>query len=175
MKKMFLPSLLLLLSLTALPAVAADAKLGTVDMQKILILSDAGKEAKEQLSLKAAKYEAEKNIKEDELKRLKGELEKQSVLLSESARGAKEKDYQQKLKEYQRFLKDAQEELQARNDEFTNKIVDEIVKMVQDYGKKSGFTLIFVKNEGMIYMDEKVDLTDELLKQFNAARKSLKK
>jgi outer membrane protein len=175
MKKALFSSLLLLLSLTALPAVAADAKLGTVDMQKILLLSDAGKDAKEQLSLRAAKYEAEKNVKEDELKRLKGELEKQSVLLSESARGAKEKDYQQKLKEYQRFLKDAQDDLQAKNDEFTNKIVDEIVKLVQEYGKKSGYTLIFVKNESMIFMDDKVDLTDELLKQFNAARKSPKK
>ena len=175
MKKALFPSLLLLLSLTALPAVAADAKLGTVDMQKVLLLSDAGKDAKEQLSLRAAKYEAEKNVKEDELKRLKGELEKQSVLLSENARGAKEKDYQQKLKEYQRFLKDAQDDLQAKNDEFTNKIVDEIVKLVQEYGKKSGYTLIFVKNESMIFMDDKVDLTDELLKQFNAARKSPKK
>jgi outer membrane protein len=165
--------LLLLLSVNS--AFATDAKLGSVDMQKILLLSDAGKDAKEQLSLKAAKYEAEKNIKEDELKKLKGELEKQSVLLSESARGAKEKDYQQKLKEYQRFLKDAQDDLQAKNDEFTNKLVEEIVKVVQDYGKKNGFTFIFVKNDSMIFMDERIDLTDELLKQFNAVKKASRK
>lgn len=175
MKKSLFVSFLLLASTLVVPAFAADAKLGTVDMQKVLMLSDAGKEAKEQLAVKAAKYEAEKNLKEEELKKLKGELEKQSVLLSESARGAKEKDYQQKLKEYQRFLKDAQDDLQAKNDEFTNKIVEEIVKVVQDYGKKSGYTFIFVKNESMIFMDDKIDLTDELLKQFNAARKADKK
>jgi len=175
MKKTFIVSLLLLASLCVVPAFAADAKLGTVDMQKILLLSDAGKDAKEQLAVRAAKYEAEKNLKEDDLKKLKGELEKQSVLLSESARGAKEKDYQQKLKEYQRFLKDAQDDLQAKNDEYTNKIVDEIVKVVQEYGKKNAFTFIFVKNESMLFMDEKIDLTDELLKQFNAARKAEKK
>lgn len=175
MKKALFASLLLLLSLTALPLFAAEARLGTVDMQKILLQSDAGKEAKEQLALRAAKYEAEKNVKEEDLKKLKGELEKQSVLLSESARGAKEKDYQQKLKEYQRFLKDAQDDLQAKNDEFTNKIVEEIVKVVQDYGKKNGYTFIFVKNESMIFLDERIDLTDELLQQFNAARKAGKK
>jgi len=175
MKKTFIVSLLLLASLSVLPAFAADAKLGTVDMQKVLMLSDAGKDAKEQLAVRAAKYEAEKNLKEEDLKKLKGELEKQSVLLSESARGAKEKDYQQKLKEYQRFLKDAQDDLQAKNDEYTNKIVEEIVKVVQEYGKKNGFTFIFVKNESMLFMDEKIDLTDELLKQFNAARKAEKK
>ncbi len=175
MKKALFASLLLLLSLTALQAFAAEPKLGTVDMQKILLLSDSGKEAKEQLALRAAKYEAEKNVREEDLKKLKGELEKQSVLLSESARGAKEKDYQQKLKEYQRFLKDAQDDLQAKNDEFTNKIVDEIVKVVQEFGKKNDFTFIFVKNESMIFMDDRIDLTDELLKQFNAARKAVKK
>lgn len=175
MKKVFVTLLFMLFSLTAFSAFAAEAKLGTVDMQKILLLSDAGKDAKEQLALKAAKYEAEKNVKEDELKKLKAELEKQSVLLSESARVAKEKDYQQKLKEYQRFLKDAQDDLQAKNDEFTNKIVEEIVKVVQEYGKKSGFTFIFVKNESMIFMDDRIDLTDELLKQFNAVRKNVRK
>ncbi len=175
MKRSFYVLFVLLVSLIALPVFAADSKLGTVDMQKVLMLSDAGKDAKEQLAIRAAKYEAEKNLKEEDLKKLKGELEKQSVLLSESARGAKEKDYQQKLKEYQRFLKDAQDDLQAKNDEFTNKIVDEIVKLVQDFGRKNGFTFIFVKNESMIFMDDKIDLTDELLKQFNAARKAAKK
>jgi outer membrane protein len=173
-KKTFYLLIVLLTTLTV-PAFASESKFGTVDMQKILLLSDAGKEAKEQLALKAAKYEAEKNLKEEDLKKLKGELEKQSVLLSEVARGAKEKDYQQKLKEYQRFLKDAQDDLQARNDEYTNKIVEEIVKVVQEYGKKNAYTFILVKNDSMIFMDDKVDLTDELLKQFNSARKATKK
>lgn len=174
MNRSFLTIILLLLSFLALPVFAADLKLGNVDMQKILLLSDAGKDAKEQLAVKAAKYEAEKNVKEEDLKKLKGELEKQSVLLSESARVAKEKEYQQRLKEYQRFLKDAQDDLQAKNDEYTNKIVDEIVKVVQDFGRKNGYTYIFVKNESMLFMDDKVDLTDELLKQFNATRKAAK-
>ena len=175
MNKRALYFLIVLLTVLALPAFAAESKFGTVDMQKVLLLSDAGKDAKEQLALKAAKYEAEKNLKEEDLKKLKGELEKQSVLLSEVARGAKEKDYQQKLKEYQRFLKDAQDDLQAKNDEYTNKIVEEILRVVQEFGKKNAYTFIFVKNESMLFMDEKVDLTDELLKQFNASRKATKK
>lgn len=175
MQKLMLVLLMFVAIALAAPVMAADTKLGTVDMQKLLVLSDAGKDAKDQLAIKAAKYEAEKNLKEEDLKKLKTELEKQSVLLSESARGAKEKDYQQKLKEYQRFLKDAQDDLQAKNDEYTNRIVEEIVKVVHDFGKKNGFTYIFVKNESLIFMDEKVDLTDELLKEFNAARKAVKK
>lgn len=169
--KRFIVALFLLLSLP-LSALAADsAKIGSVDIQKVLLMSDAGKEAKEQLSQKAAKYEGDKNSKEEELKRLKGELEKQGLVLSETARGAKERDYQQRLKEYQRFLKDAQEDLQGKNDEFTSRIVDEIVKVSQAYGRQNGYTAIFVKSETMVYLDPSADLTEEVLKAFNASRK----
>lgn len=172
MKRIIIALALAIATLPASLAFGADAvKLGSVDVQKVLLLSDAGKEAKEQLALKANKYEVEKNGREEELKKLKTELEKQSVLLSESARNAKEKDYQQKLKEYQRFLKDAQDDLQAKNDELTNRIVEEIVKVIQDYGRKNAYSYIFVKNDSMIYVDDRSDLTDELLKLFNASRK----
>ena len=162
-------TLSLALASTALGA--EGVKIGSVDVQKIIINSDAGKEAKEQLAVRANKYEGEKNSREEELKKLKAELEKQNVLLSESARSAKEKDYQQKLKEYQRFMKDAQDDLQGKNDELTNKIVESIVKIIQEYGRKNGYTIVFVKNDGMIYVEERADLTDEILKAFNASRK----
>ena len=172
MKQITITLILFFSLILASAALGADGvKLGCVDIQKILLNSDAGKQAKEQLAGKANKYEGEKNSREEELKRLKAELEKQNVLLSESARGAKEKDYQQKLKEYQRFLKDAQDDLQAKNDELTNKIVEELVKMVQNYGRKNGYTFVFVKNDGMLFVDDKADLTEELLKAFNASRK----
>ncbi|UFS68630.1 OmpH family outer membrane protein [Geomonas sp. RF6] len=169
--KRFIIAAFLLLSLP-FAAVAADgSKFGSVDVQKVLLSSDAGKEAKDQLSARAGKLEADKGAKEEELKKLKAELEKQGSVLSESARANKERDYQQRLKEYQRFLKDAQEELQAKNDEFTGKLVEEIVKITQEYGRRNGYTAIFVKNEMMVYLDEKADVTDEVLKAFNAARK----
>jgi len=169
--KRFIVALFLLLALP-LSALAADAgKFGSVDIQKVLLMSDAGKQAKEQLGQKAGKYEAEKNSKEEELKKLKVDLEKQGIVLSESARSSKERDYQQRLKEYQRFLKDAQEDLQAKNDEFTGRIVDDIVKVAQEYGRKNGYTAIFVKSETMIYLNPSADLTDEVLKAFNASRK----
>jgi outer membrane protein len=171
--KRFVSTLIFALSLPlAASAFGADGvKLGAVDIQKVLLLSEPGKEAKEQLAVKANKYEGEKNAKEEELKKLKGELEKQNVLLADDARKAKEQHFMQKRKELDRFLKDAQDDLQAKNDELTNRIVDEIVKIIQDYGRKNGYEIIFVRNEGMIYLDEKADLTEEILKSFNAARK----
>ncbi|HXE95057.1 MAG TPA: OmpH family outer membrane protein [Dongiaceae bacterium] len=157
--------------LAATSAFAADVKLGYIDMQRALNSSEAGKEAKEQLAARVKKYQDEINSKQEEIKKLKDDLEKQGMLLSESARASKEKDYQQRLKEFQRFTKDAQEELQGKDEEFTRKILEGMEKIIQEFGRKNGYTFIFVKNEGMLFADDKSDVTDEVLKLLNASRK----
>lgn len=157
--------------LAATSVFAADVKLGYIDMQRALNGSEAGKEAKEQLAAKVKKFQDEINVKQDDLKKLKDELEKQGMLLSESARASKEKDYQNKLKDFQRFTKDAQDELQGKDEEFTRKILEGMEKVIQEYGRKNGYTFIFVKNESMLFVDDKADLTEEVLKLFNSNRK----
>jgi outer membrane protein len=150
---------------------AAEVKLGYIDMQRALNASESGKAAKEQLAAKVKKYQEDINVKQEEIKKLKDDLEKQGMLLSETARAAKEKDYQQRLKEFQRFTKDAQDELQGKDEEFTRKIIEGMEKVIQEFGRKNGYTFIFVRNEGMLFFNEKVDVTEEVLKIFNASQK----
>jgi outer membrane protein len=167
----FLLAGVLAFCIAATSSFAADVKLGYIDMQRALNSSEAGKEAKEQLAARVKKYQDEINSKQEEIKKLKDDLEKQGMLLSESARASKEKDYQQRLKEFQRFTKDAQDELQGKDEEFTRKILEGMEKVIQEFGRKNGYSFIFVKNEGMLFIDEKVDVTEEVLKNFNASRK----
>jgi outer membrane protein len=174
MKKILTCCLLVLALALASSVFAADeVRLGSVDVQKIMILSDAGKEAKVQLDMKARKAQMEANSREDELKKLKTELEKPSVILTEKERSTKEKFYEQRLQEYQQFVKSAKEEIQEKNTELTKWIAGDIIKIVQDYGQKKGYLFIFVKNDTMLYLDKKVDLTDEILKALNASKKTV--
>lgn len=170
MKQFFLAGVVLAV-MASTSVFAADIKLGYIDMQRALNGSEAGKEAKEQLAARVKKYQDEINVKQEDLKKLKDELEKQGMLLSDSARSAKEKDYQNKLKDFQRFTKDAQDELQGKDEEFTRKILEQMEKIIQEYGRKNGYTFIFVRNENMLFVDDKNDLTEEVLKLFNANRK----
>ena len=169
--KRFVLAGILASSIAATSVFAADVKLGYIDMQRALNSSEAGKEAKEQLAARVKKYQDEINTKQEEIKKLKDDLEKQGMLLSESARASKEKDYQQRLKEFQRFTKDAQDELQGKDEEFTRKILEGMEKVIQEFGRKNGYSFIFVKNEAMLFVDEKADVTEEVLKNFNASRK----
>lgn len=145
-----------------------EAKFAYVDVQKILTLSYAGREAKAKLDSAVLKVEMEKNSREQELNRLKAELETQSVQLPESERSARQKIYEQRLREYQQFITNATEELRAENAELTNSLVGTIIQVVQDYGRKKGVLCIFFKNESMLYLDDKVDITDAILHALNA-------
>ena len=169
MKRLVLMALMLAVMTGS--AWAADIKLGYLDMQRTLNTSEAGKAAKEQLQEKLKKYQEQVNLKQDELQKLKNDLEKQGMALTEASRAAKEKDYQQKLKDFQRFTKDAEEDLQARDGEFTKKILETLEKIVQEYGKKHNYSMIFdARSAGMLYADTSVDLTEEILKALNAAQ-----
>lgn len=151
---------------------AADTKIGYLDMQQTLNLSEAGKVAKAQLQEKLKKYQEQINAKQTDLQKLKTDLEKQGMTLNESARSAKEKDYQQKLKDFQRFTKDAEEDLQARDAEFTKKILESLEKIVQEFGQKNGYAMIFdARSAGLLYADKAADLTEQILKALNAAAK----
>lgn len=168
MKRVML--MVVMLAVMSGSAWAAEGKFGYIDMQRALSSSEAGKDAKLQLQAKLKGYQDQINTKQDELQKLKGDLEKQGVALSETTRAAKEKDYQQKLKDFQRFTKDAEEDLQARDGEYTKKLVEAMSKVVNDYGRKNGYTIIFDgRGAGMLYADQKADLTDEVIKAFNAS------
>lgn len=168
MKRMMLAVLMLMM--TTGMAWSAETKIGYIDMQKALNLSEAGKAAKDQLQGKLKGYQDQVNAKQAELQKLKEDLEKKGMTLNEATRAAREKDYQQKLKDFQRFTKDAEEDLQARDAELTKKILETLEKIVQEFGAKNGFAMIFdARNAGLLFADTKSDLTDEILKALNAA------
>lgn len=166
--KQFVVLTLVCLGLIATPVMAQDQKIGYVDLQKALNLSAAGKEAKEKIKAKVQDYDADVQLRQEELKKLKEDLEKQAMLLSEEARNAKERNYQKKVKEYQRFTKDIQETLQQTDADFTRKILENLLKVVRDVGKSEGYALILERTESsLVYADESIDITDEVIRTFD--------
>ena len=164
---------LVLLCCTALPAVAAgEFKIAYIDLQKALNQSEAGKAAKEKIAQRVKEHETVFDGRQKELKKLKDDLEKQALLLSEEARGAKQRDFDQRLKEFQRATKDAQEEVQQKDADYTRAILEELSKVIQDFGTREGYSMILEKTESaVLYADPKVDVTDSLIKAYDASRK----
>ncbi len=162
---------LILLALLFIAVPVCAQKIAYVDLQRALNLSKAGTAAKEQMTTQVQRYEGEFRAKQQEVLRIKEDLEKQAALLSDTARAERERDYQRRVTELQRFQQDIQEELQQQDAEFTTRIINELFDVLQKIGAEGGYTMIIEKNEGaIVYADPKIDLTDELIKAYDATK-----
>jgi len=171
MKRWFCLSLIMFF-LTSVSAIASDMKIGYVDLQKALNFSAAGKAAKLKISEKVKEYEGVIEKRQEDLKLLKEELEKKALLLSESARSEKERDYQQKLKELQRFTKDVEEELQQKDADMTKDILEDLFEVIKEIGESEDLTLVLEKTESSIlYASPAIDMTDRVIKAYDQKAK----
>jgi outer membrane protein len=165
---------ILTLVLSEAPAAAAE-KTGFVDIREVMITSNAGKKAAEDFR---KTYEREKAViveKENELKKLKDELEKQRPLLKEEVIKEKDSTLQKKYRDYQLLVKDSEEELRAKDQELSKKLLPDIMKLVQAIGEKEKYTMIIDMGQiPLAYYAKENDLTKRVIEEFNKTYKPKK-
>jgi outer membrane protein len=160
---------LLALLFVASFALAAE-KTGFVNIGEVLAKSNAGKKAEEQFKKIVEKDRGSIQDKENELKKLKEEFEKQRPILKEEVFKAKEADYQKKFRDYQLMVKDANEELQAKQQDILKNLVPEIMKVVTAIGDREKYTMIVdLSTIPMAYHAKENDLTQRVIEEFNKA------
>jgi outer membrane protein len=146
--------------------------LGYVDIQRVMVESDKGKEAKQALTQEAERLKKTLDVKQDELQKMKDAIEKQGVAITPESRAEKEKQYQGKLKDYQRLVNDSQNELQQKDVELTQGILKELEVVIKGFGEKEKFTLILEKNQaGILFATPTIDVTSKVVALFNEAVK----
>ena len=175
MKKTVL-SLCILFLLAGQYAFAADtAKIGIVDLLRALNESNTGKKAKVDLESFIKSKQAGIDEKGKEIEKLRGELEKQSSVLSADARKSREDELERLLREYQRLVTDAQNDVKKKEGEFTGSIIKEIRAVVEKIGQDEGYSLIIEKAEGLVlYSKKDMELTDVVIKKYNDSKEGKK-
>jgi outer membrane protein len=154
------------------PGWTAELKIGSVDIQKAINECQAGKDAKKKIMAEVEKFQRQVGDKQKELQALKESLDKQSAMLTADARGAKEKDYQNKLKDFQRWGEDTQNELNQKRMEMERKIAVDLFRVVQKIGADDNYTVILEKNENLVlFANKSTDLTDRVIKAYDVQKK----
>jgi outer membrane protein len=164
---------LIIISLSAFSAQAAEVKIGYVDMQKIIMESNQGKEAQKTLnSIEKVKTALIKE-KVKEIKKLEEELAKQEAILTPETKEKKKAEHEKLMVEYQKMRKESEEELQKNEAELIQKIVLDIKGVLAGIAQEEGYTAILNKAV-VIYMPNELDLTDRVIRQFNESLKNTK-
>ena len=172
MKRWIILFALLLLAPAAVRA--EEFRLATVDLQRALNECDSGKNAKENFKSQVDKLQADLNKQKTEIEKIKEEVEKKGMVLKDEERKNIERDYQKRLRDFQRTYKDSQAELQQRDNELTSEILRDLQEVIAEYGAKQNYTLVLeASNTGaVLYNSRAIDITDQVIQEYNSKRKS---
>ncbi len=153
---------------TAAPPPAAGIKIGVINVERLIQESALGKEAFNRVKKlnDAKKEEGEKLSKE--LREMEQKLADQGSAMADDKRDALQKGYQEKAIAFKRFQDDANRDLEAAQKKELSELERRVFPIINQVGKEKGFTLILNKfQSGLVFVDDSVDITDEVLKVFN--------
>ena len=149
-------------------ALAADvAKIGVVDIQRIMSTSEQGKAAKAEIKKKSDEMTQTLKGKGAEIEELKKQLERESMVMSKEKRDEKEREFRIKLNDLKSLEKRYRGQLQALEKRLAGELRKAVFGLVEEIGKKEGYLLI-INNFDVLYSPGAIDITDQLIKGLNA-------
>lgn len=150
-------------------AMAADVKLGVMNVQKIIVSCKAGKAAKERFDVKMKDLQSSFTGEEADLKKLQAEIKKKSSAWSEEKKAEKVREFQKSGRELQAKTEDARFEMKQLQDKELEPILKALEKVVEKYGKDQGYTMILDSKNGVIFFDKTIDISDSIVKLLDKA------
>ncbi|HQM46000.1 MAG: OmpH family outer membrane protein [Syntrophaceae bacterium] len=170
MKKMLLLGLsfLMVLVLSA-PAFASDARIGVIDLKKILRDSKAAKKAQDVFRKDLEAKRATVAAKQKEIQTMEEQFKKDEAKMTQEARQKAAVQLAKDVRELKITAGDMEEELKRMDRDMTQKIVSDVMKVVNDYTKKGKYTII-LERSAVLDMDATADITDAIIKLYDAKK-----
>jgi len=160
----------LLAAFVAIPGSAfAAEKIAYVDVAKVFDDYQKTKDNDTKLQAAAKKKEEERDAVVHDIRRLKDE----QALLGEEARAKKQDAIDAKVRELQDFDAAARRELGEQRNKTVKEIFKDIDEVVQRYGERKGFDLIF-NDRVLLYRSSRFDVSQDVLSELNRQYKKPK-
>ena len=161
---------LIVVALSALIAdsAAAEFKVATVDVNKILNESKEAKQAKSELDKRSAEVRKKVDAPRAELQALETKLREAKV--AENSKEAQE--FRTKYENYSKLLKESDEELRKEFMKTNRDLTDKAIKVIEAYAKENGIDLVLDHSEkvrgAVLYGSGGDDITDKIISEINS-------
>jgi outer membrane protein len=169
-------SLVAAVSLFAAFAHAGEFKAAYVDIQRALQETDEGKAAKTRLQ---AMVESKQKGVEKEKAALQTEVEafqKQSPTMEDKVRSAREMELQKKTYDFAQRTEKLRQEMADSERKELGSIMPKLETLLGQIAQREGLTMVFDKSSsGLAWAPPALDLTNELIRMYNAANKAAPK
>ena len=154
---------------SAPPASSPAAGIAIIDAQKLALESAPGKEAYNRLQKLSAQKKDDLDRVEKEARDLVQKLTDQGSSMPADKLEALQKQADDKQKTWKRMQEDAQKDLQEAERKEMAALESRIGPIVKEYFKERRFAVVLDSRAGIMYADEAINVTDEVLKRINTS------
>lgn len=147
-------------------------KIGVINIQAAIANTGEGKKAFGELDKKYAPRRQDLQEQQQAVDSLQAQLQKQGTTLSDEEQRRLTRELQEKQTRLKRSQEDAQADFSADSQEVISRVGQKLVKLVDDYARENGYVLVIEGNPQQLpiyYVAPQVDLTEEMIKRYDAA------
>jgi len=145
-------------------------KIGIINIQAAIAATAEGKKALADLQNKYQPRQKELQRLNQEIQAIQDQLQKGQATLSDDEQARLNREAEDKQKQLKRDAEDAQTDYNHDRDEAVNKIGQKMVRVINDYAQKNGFSLVLDDGQIQVYFAAKdIELTSEIVKLYDAA------
>ena len=169
-KKILFPAVFIIFAMFTCTVFAADGtKIGVVSFEKILQESSAGKMMQKDLKTKLDQLQGKLQAEEKKVKDLSAALEREALVLSAEKKIERQRELRDKADDLKKMNADYTQEMKMLQNKRMNEIQKDVFDITNKLGKTQGYIVIVEKKiAGVIYASDKVDITDEVIKEYNS-------
>ena len=162
---------LVTLAASAMPlgAAQAQAKIGVVNVARLLQESPQAQAASQSLEGEFANRKRELQTMERDLKTREEKLTKDGATMAEAERRNQEKSLRDSQRDYARKQNEFMEDLNVRRNEALGQLQRAVLQEVQTYAKSAGLDLVVAD---ALYASPSVDITQQVLSALQAKGKA---
>jgi outer membrane protein len=155
--------LLMGLSMAATATMAADLKIGFVNVPKLLEKAPQAEKAKKELEREFSPRDKRLVAEQKEIKQLEEKLAKDGAVMSDGERQKLEKEVLNRKREGKRLQDEFREDFNIRRNEELGKLQREVFEAIQALAKEEGFDLLLT--DGVVFASEQIDVTEKVSKK----------
>jgi outer membrane protein len=148
-------------------APAAELKIGFIDAERINRESAPAELASKRLEKEFAPRAQDLQRRETQIKTLQGQLEKESMTMSESDRRAKEQELARLSLDFQRLQREYREDLNLRRNQELQSLFERANRVIKQIAEAEKFDLIV---QEAVYRSPRIDITERVLKALASER-----
>ncbi|HSX94094.1 MAG TPA: OmpH family outer membrane protein [Hydrogenophaga sp.] len=145
----------------------AGAKVGAVNVERILRDSSTAKAVSAKLEQDFSKRERDLRASADQLRQAVEKFERESPTLPESQRTPRQRQLVDQERDLQRRQRDFQEELNLRRNEALQQVVEKLNRVIRTIAEAEKYDLIV---QEAYYVSPRVDITDRVMSQLDSGK-----